>query len=468
MRFMLFLFLMSLIGCAEFDPDLVQDLPRTDDTDTDTDIEEPCEPACGVGASCTDATCACDEGLYGDPLVECSEIDIATGWIGSPCEDNQDCDYVDAFCLTESDGYPDGQCTQNCDLYCPDMDGMPVTFCIEPTSHSEGHCFSRCDYEIYPYTEGCRPEYSCVPWQRIGTTTAELTCVPSSWTEGEQCTNPLNFAGDDDCYLDAVAMGEPTQRQRAQALLTGLASPAEALDFLDDNYELSQDFIEAELGTTIHPNSSEGHLSDSPMQGAIVHYTAAQREDGTLRYFASSEPHASTHFVIGSYRNGLPVQIFSHQDRTWHAGSTFNKDRFGIDFANAGFLDPDEDHWQTYSGAHYEMMLPLYGSQPVEIIDGIPGSADKYGHKEFWQPYTYYQLLSYVMVMRALHLVYELDPEMIQRHGDVASSRVDPGPALPFTALNTLVFNEENVFEVPWLDEYKMDPAWIETHPDAR
>ena len=48
--------------------------------------------------------------------------------------------------------------------------------------------------------------------------------------------------------------------------------------------------------------------------------------------------YASTHFVIGSYRNGLVVQIFSHRDRSWHAGSTYNIDRFGVDFANAGYL----------------------------------------------------------------------------------------------------------------------------------
>ena len=40
-------------------------------------------------------------------------------------------------------------------------------------------------------------------------------------------------------------------------------------------------FVEDDLGHTIHDNNSEGHLASSPMRGAIVHYTAAQREDGT-------------------------------------------------------------------------------------------------------------------------------------------------------------------------------------------
>ena len=76
--------------------------------------------------------------------------------------------------------------------------------------------------------------------------------------------------------------------------------------------------------------------------------------------------------------------------------------------------------------------------------------------------------MSYVLVMRALHLVYDLDEDGVERHGDVAGSRVDPGPALPFTALNQLVFNDDDVFEVDWLNTYKVDPAWITEHPESR
>ena len=448
-----------MAACQPLSSDLIREMPRADDS---------CEDTCGTNAHCESGSCVCDDGFYGDPLDVCEDISIHEGWIGSPCEDDNVCDYDDSLCLTDEEGYPAGHCSQQCDLYCPDQDGTPTTFCIEPTTHTGGYCFSRCDYDIYSVTEGCRPDYTCVPWLRVGTSTEELTCVPEEWLEGEACSNPLNFAGDDECYLDAVAMGDARARELALTLLQGLSTPSDALAFLDLNYELSQSFIEDELGVTIHDNSSEGHLDDSPMRGAIVHYTAAQREDGTIRYFVSSDPHASTHFVIGSYRNGLPVQIYPHYNRTWHAGSTYNKNRFGIDFANAGYLDSSEDGWVTYSGASYDMMLPLYGRNPVEITDGIPSAGSKYSHKDFWQPYTYYQLLSYILVMRALDQAYDLDLEAVERHGDVADSRVDPGPALPFTALNDLLFSNEDVFQVPWLIDYKSDPRWIETHPDAR
>ncbi len=440
--------LFLLVGCQGLRANGDQESLDTDATSSDT------------AASTTD-TSTTD--------TEWPDVFVHQQWIGSPCSSDDTCAYDGGFCLTEDLGYPAGHCSQDCDLYCPDEPDTPVTFCIEPTTDSGGHCFSRCDYDLYNFTDGCRPGYACVPWLRNSTTTEELTCVPEDWTVEAPCSNPLNFEQDDDCYLDLVAMGDNELRELSLTLLTGSATPSQALAFLDLNFLRSQEFVEEDLGHTIHDNNSEGHLASSPMRGAIVHYTAAQREDGTIRYFVSSSPHASTHFVIGSYRNGLPVQVYSHDNRTWHAGSAYNKDRFGIDFANAGFLDPTGDGWETYSGASYEMMLPLFGRNPVEISDGIP-SADpnKYTTRDYWQPYTYYQMLSYVMVMRALDLVYELEPGAIERHGDVAGSRVDPGPALAFTALNELVFNTDNLFEVTWLNDYKIDPHWIETHPEAR
>ena len=205
------------------------------------------------------------------------------------------------------------------------------------------------------------------------------------------------------------------------------------------------------------------------MRGAIVHYTASATEDGTIRYFVSSSPHASTHFVIGSQRNGLIVQIFSHRNRTWHAGSRYNHDRFGIDFANAGYLNERSGGgYEDYAGRPYRLNLPLHGSNPIRVQGGIPNVDPKYARKEYWQPYTYYQLLSFVLIGRALHLVYNLEADSIERHGDVASSRVDPGPHLPQTFLKALVFNQENVFEVNWLNEYKREANWIADHPEAR
>lgn len=365
--------------------------------------------------------------------------------------------------------YPEGHCTQECDRYCPDADGVPTTFCIEPEDRSGGHCFSRCDFSLYPISGGCRPEYTCVERSRYASSSVELTCVPDAWVEDEPCSLPLNLEGSDECYMALISFGDPVIYDLADKLLTGAADRRDAVDFLDENFSASQRFIQEALGVTIHDNMTAGHSNTSPMRGAIVHYTAAQREDSTIRYFVSSAPHASMHFVIGSYRNGLPVQTFSHEDRTWHAGSTYNIDRFGIDFANAGFLIPDgSGGWESYSGTAYTMFLPLYGSEPVHVTGGITGKDNGYDAYDYWQPYTYYQLLSYVLIGRALDLAYGLDAEAVERHGDVSGSRVDPGPHLPLTYLNVLLFNDQEVFTVPWLSAYRTDPGWIGDHPEAR
>ena len=80
--------------------------------------------------------------------------------------------------------------------------------------------------------------------------------------------------------------------------------------------------------------------------------------------FSSEDPHASTHFIIGALDNGLVLQLFSHRDRTWHAGSLFNHSHFGIDFANAGYLErDDQEQWVDYLGRDYTSVLPTFRRQ---------------------------------------------------------------------------------------------------------
>ncbi len=328
-----------------------QQLPDIDDT-AETGLGDLCDAVvCGDNAYCDAGVCICDDDFYGDANTACETVEAHLGWIGSPCEADDACDYDDGWCI---DDYPEGHCTQDCDQYCPDEDGMPTTFCIEPDDRDGGHCFSRCDFDAYPLTYGCRPDYTCTEWTRYNSSSTELTCVPAEWVADEPCPLPLNLEGSDECYLEMVSFGDPVLRDLTEKLLAGTADNTDAFDFLDENYSASQVFISDELGATINDNSTAGHSDSSPMVGAIVHYTAAQREDDTIRYFVGSDPHASTHFVIGSYHNGLVVQLFSHEDRTWHAGSTYNIDRFGIDFANAGYLTPtDNGGWENYAGTDY-------------------------------------------------------------------------------------------------------------------
>lgn len=449
------------------------DTPAEIDTDPPEPTVDPCEDVtCGANATCNPehGDCLCDEGYTGDPNAGCVPVAAVEGWIGSPCASNADCDYDDGYCLLDADGFPHGYCSLECSRTCPDADGAPVTFCTEIGVLEGGQCVSRCDVEVYPGT-GCRPDYLCVVQPRYGEETrVEPVCVPEEHLPDDPCIHPTNFAQNDDCYLELVSYGDSTLMGYVEDLIAGTADADTARAFLDLNFDRSQDFILDDLGVSeIHPNYTPGHSSSSPMRGMIVHYTAAKTEGGTIRYFVSDDPHASTHFILGSYRNGLIVQLFSHKDRSWHAGSTYNIDRFGMDFANAGYLDETDSGFEDYIGIDYDLELPVFGNEPVYIPDGIPSSgSSKYGSYDYWQPYTYYQILSWIIVTRALDLVYDLDLAAIERHGDVASSRVDPGPALPLTAMIALVETDDDLLAVDWLNAYKWDAAWITEHPEAR
>lgn len=128
-----------------------------------------------------------------------------TGFIGSPCEQDDDCDYDGGLCLT--DGFPLGMCSLPCELYCPDQDGFPTTFCVEnaelPASPriSDGGCVSRCDLGAYP-DNGCRDDYGCVVASRANEPDTEtFVCLPDREPELS------------DCHADLAARGvsfEPT------------------------------------------------------------------------------------------------------------------------------------------------------------------------------------------------------------------------------------------------------------------
>jgi len=121
------------------------------------------------------------------PTTEESEPGPSTylneGWIGGLCAGDPDCGYESGYCLTQTQGFTDGMCSQDCDLYCPDQEGMTMTFCIDPIAvdlaGDKGLCAMRCDYDTS--TTGCRPGYKCadLPRHNDPSTTAP-TCIPIS------------------------------------------------------------------------------------------------------------------------------------------------------------------------------------------------------------------------------------------------------------------------------------------------
>ena len=121
-----------------------------------------------------------------------------SGFIGSPCSVDSDCEYDDGVCLT--DGFPDGMCSVQCDLYCPDQDGAPVTFCVDGSTFEDptlsgGWCVSRCDFDVFS-GEGCRDEYGCTVQERHGEPeTQNFSCIPGAESDLNSCHYELADRG---------------------------------------------------------------------------------------------------------------------------------------------------------------------------------------------------------------------------------------------------------------------------------
>ncbi len=120
----------------------------------------------------------------GPPPAEPGELDpepgLTAGWIGGPCADDADCDYAEAVCLHEDEGYPRGHCSLGCERFCPDRDGMPVTFCVDDVFADTGACAQRCDFDLFGAT-GCRPGYRCELQERFNAPElARGVCLPGA------------------------------------------------------------------------------------------------------------------------------------------------------------------------------------------------------------------------------------------------------------------------------------------------
>lgn len=124
-----------------------------------------------------------------------------SGFIGSPCETDADCDYEGGVCLRE--GFPGGTCSTACTQYCDDLDGHPYTFCAEGSALpaeaaalGDGACLARCDFAFWPQSDGCRPGYGCVVQARANEPETEtFVCLPDRESELPDCYRELAARG---------------------------------------------------------------------------------------------------------------------------------------------------------------------------------------------------------------------------------------------------------------------------------
>ena len=111
------------------------------------------------------------------------------GFIGSPCRSSSDC-LENLECADEDEGFDSGHCTQECELYCPDLEGYPTTFCPD-FGDALTRCFSRCEPQPSGSQSNCRQGYRCVPMPRANAPQiVQHVCAPSAWlTDASLCND---------------------------------------------------------------------------------------------------------------------------------------------------------------------------------------------------------------------------------------------------------------------------------------
>jgi hypothetical protein len=193
-----------------------------------------------------------DAALPPDPQVN-------AGWIGGPCARDGDCMYDDGFCLQEAEGYPRGLCSVDCDRFCPDRDGMPVTFCISGITANGGACVQRCDYEAFGGS-GCRPGYHCETRERFNeSTVGRGVCVPGEerFEMMSACFDELDQRGvnyDQVAPIEDVPADAPHLRCRVVEPLL-LQSPVNGVSFQYLERDPAGVLVSCQLAIAMHKMS---------------------------------------------------------------------------------------------------------------------------------------------------------------------------------------------------------------------
>jgi hypothetical protein len=176
----------------------------------------------GAGPAEEDDGSASDEGNAessstgaGGVPIDCTPA-WQQAWIGSPCTSDGDCSYDGGVCLREDQGFPCGTCSLACTSLCPDLDGAPVTYCVDGADvglDNSGHCLSQCDNAL-PGAEGCRDGYVCNVLARVDGTGVADVCIPAAFDDGHDYVDEIDHE-----FLIAHFGGDPT---------------VSALDFVED------------------------------------------------------------------------------------------------------------------------------------------------------------------------------------------------------------------------------------------
>lgn len=179
-------------GGDDVEPSSAAGDPDEGSDDADADEEEA-----GEGMPVDDDGNADDESSSdeGGVPIDCTPA-WPEAWIGSPCTSDADCSYDGGVCLREDDGFPCGTCSQACTSLCPDLEGTPVTYCIDGADvglASAGQCVSQCDGALLG-GEGCRDGYVCNALPRFDGSDVASVCIPAAFDSGHDYVTEIDHA----------------------------------------------------------------------------------------------------------------------------------------------------------------------------------------------------------------------------------------------------------------------------------
>lgn len=156
----------------------------------------------------------------------------------------------------------------------------------------------------------------------------------------------------------------------------------------------------------------------------ILHYTSGCTAKKAFKTLSNFFRPVSAHYLIGA--NGNITQLVDESKRAWHAGKSswkkndqLNSYSIGIEIVNPGFSELDQEPCTE----NFEIWNKKNGQK-------VSGSS------YFWYSFTQDQIQSVITLCKDIINRYNIKPENILGHSDIAPGRkVDPGPLFPWQEL---------------------------------
>lgn len=156
----------------------------------------------------------------------------------------------------------------------------------------------------------------------------------------------------------------------------------------------------------------------------ILHYTSGCTSKKAFRALSNFFRPVSSHYLISA--NGTITQLVDESKRAWHAGKSswkkndqLNNYSIGIEIVNPGFSEIGQDPCTEN--------VNIWNQENGHQVSGSP---------HLWYSFTQAQIESVINLCKEIINRYDIKPENILGHSDIAPGRkVDPGPLFPWQEL---------------------------------